>query len=94
MNRLKKEVADLKKDSETNNSLQEIVSRHALAGTVRLESKAALMSRLGLCAKKTLHSTTCHLSSCMPNSKHVLFIRAVRVGPKSRFASLLASLVG
>ena len=73
---------------------QEIVSRHALAGSLRLESKAALMPQIGLCAKKTLHSKACHLSRCMPKSKHVLCIRAVRVGPKSRFASLLASFTG
>ena len=34
------------------------------------------MPQIGLCAKKTLHSRACHLSRCMPKSKHVLCIRA------------------
>ena len=39
-----------------------IVSHHALAGSLRLDSKAALMPQIGLCAKKmTLHSRACHL---------------------------------
>ena len=64
------------------------VSHHALAGSLRLNSKAALMPQRGLCAEKTLHSRACHLSRCMPTSLHVLCIRAVRVGAKSRFAQV------
>ena len=71
-----------------------IVSHHALTGSLRLGKKAALMPKIGLCAKKTLHSGACRLSRCMPRSQHVPCIRAVRVGPKSRFASLLASFIG
>ena len=71
-----------------------IVSHHALTGSLRLGGKAALMPKIGLCAKKTLHSGACRLSRCMPKSQHVPCIRAVRVGPKSRFASLLASFIG
>ena len=49
---------------------KEIVSHHVLAGPLRLESKTVLMSQIGLCAKKTLHSRTCHLS-LMVRSKWV-----------------------
>ena len=39
-----------------------IVSNHALAGSLHLDSKAALMPQIRLCAEKTLQSTACHLS--------------------------------
>ena len=47
-----------------------VVSHHALAGSLRLDSKAALMPQIGHCAKKTLHSRACHLA-VMARSKWV-----------------------
>ena len=65
-----------------------IMSHHALEGSLRLDSKAALMSRIALCAKKTPHSMACHLS-LMARSKwagHVETKQTVKIGKTSRAA--------
>ena len=77
------DVEQLKKiDTLRSHFFQEV--HHALAGSLRLDSKAALMPQIGLCAEKTVHSRACHLSRCMPKSWHVLCIRAVSVGPRKQ----------
>ena len=59
---------------------QRSVSPHALAGSLCLESEAALMPQLGPCTQ-ALHSRAYHLSRCM------------RGGPESRCARLRARSV-
>ena len=52
--------------------------------SLRQEIKVALMSQIGPCAKKTLHSRACHLSRCMPKSYQVLCIWAVIDGSQKQ----------
>ena len=67
---------------------QEIVSHHAIRVSAT-GMHAALMLRRRLCTGRA-----CDLSRCIPKSWDDLCIWVVKMGPKSKFASLLARLSG